>query len=151
MKEPVDHILRPQLPWREDPGMTECGYDAVKVSTLTRNQYAARLRDMGQQRCAMVTCMTCTSTYQRWAPWEDDPRRALGREIEWEVGAYYSRSLRRGLRLRDELEAIAALIGAHRDEFLGHIANTEGRRDWLEKKAQSQSAKTNQVKPRGGL
>jgi hypothetical protein len=119
VKEPVDHILRPQLPWRTDPGMTECGYDATKVPTLTREQYAARLKDMGQQRCAMVTCMTCTSTYQRWARWEDDPRRALGREIEWEVGAYYSRDSRRGFRLRDELQAIAA--GGNADALRIHL------------------------------
>jgi hypothetical protein len=31
MKEPVDHILRPALPWRGDEGaITECGYDANK-------------------------------------------------------------------------------------------------------------------------
>ena len=145
MNGPVDHILRPQLPWRSDAGMTECGYDAAKVSTLTRDLYAARLRDMGQQRCALVTCMTCPSTYQRWAPWEDDPRRALGREIEWEVGAYYSRDSRRGFRLRDELQAIAALIEAHRDEFTAHVANTEQRRAWLEMKAASAKAKPKTV------
>ncbi len=32
MKEPVDHILRPKLPWRTGEGaITECGYDAAKV------------------------------------------------------------------------------------------------------------------------
>lgn len=150
MKEPVDHILRPQLPWRTDPGMTECGYDASKVPTLTREQYAARLKDMGQQRSAMLTCMTCTSTYQRWARWEDDPRRALGREIEWEVGAYYSRDSRRGFRLRDEMEAIAALIEAHRDEFDAHVTATVQRRSWLEKKADL-AAKPKQKPMPGGI
>jgi hypothetical protein len=58
MKEPVDHILRPQLPWRTGGGITECGYDASKVQTLTREEYFARLKDLGQQRCAMMTCMT---------------------------------------------------------------------------------------------
>lgn len=50
MKEPVDHILRPQLPWRRDSGMTECGYDATKVSALTRPEYFTRLKELGQQR-----------------------------------------------------------------------------------------------------
>lgn len=36
MKQPVDHILRPSLPWRTDPPMTECGYDASTVTTLTQ-------------------------------------------------------------------------------------------------------------------
>mgnify|MGYP001599520162 CR=1 FL=1 len=37
MKEPVDHVLRPRLPWRSpsDPAITECGYDASKVKTIT--------------------------------------------------------------------------------------------------------------------
>ena len=53
MKEPVDHILRPQLPWRTDGGITECGYNAEKVSTLTRAAYFDRLKNLGQQRTAI--------------------------------------------------------------------------------------------------
>ncbi len=39
VKEPVDHILRPRLPWRDgsEGAITECGYDATKVKTLTRS------------------------------------------------------------------------------------------------------------------
>lgn len=33
MKEPVDHILRPSLPWREASAMTECGLNAASVKT----------------------------------------------------------------------------------------------------------------------
>ena len=48
MKEPVDHILRPLLPWRSSEGaITECGYDASKVKALTRPQYFERLKDLG--------------------------------------------------------------------------------------------------------
>ena len=52
MKEPVDHILRPRLPWRSesDPALTECGYNASSVKTLTREEFSARLKDWGQQR-----------------------------------------------------------------------------------------------------
>lgn len=134
MKDPVDHILRPHLPWRCDSGaITECGYDASKVKTLTREEYFARLKDMGQQRTALMTCMTCSNTAQRWGSWEDDPRLALHREIEWEGGWRHTGN-KRGQRLKDELFAIAALIAAHREEFDAAIAATEQQREWLAKK-----------------
>jgi len=137
MKEPVDHILRPCLPWRSEADMTECGYDAAKVKTLTREQFFQREKDLGKQRTAMLTCMTCSDTARRWGRWGDDPRLALQREIEWERGHNYWARARddRGQRLKDELFAIASLIEAHREEFDAFIATTEQRRDWLEKKA----------------
>lgn len=147
MKEPVDHILRPQLPWRTDAGITECGMDASKVPTLSREQYLARLKDMGRQRTAILTCMTCQTTAQRWGTWEDDPRKALGREIEWETGW---RRHERPVRLRDELLAVAALIDAHRDEFDAHVTATEQRRAWNEQKA-AHAAKPKQPRQPGGL
>lgn len=142
MKEPVDHILRPQLPWRTgEPGMTECGYDASKVKTLTREQYFERRNELGQQRCAMVTCMTCSGTAERHPTWEEEPRSALAREIQWERPGYLYHQDRNGMRLRDELLAVADLIANHRDEFLSHIEVARQRREWLEKKAEHEQAK----------
>lgn len=138
MKEPVDHILRPRLPWREsDEGaITECGYDASKVKTLTRSEFFQREKDLGKQRTAMLMCMTCSDTARRWGTWDDDPRLALQREIEWERGTSYWRAHDdRGQRLKDELNAIATLIEAHRDEFEATITANGQRREWLEKKA----------------
>lgn len=138
MKEPVDHILRPRLPWRcaDEGAITECGYDATKVKTLTRDEFFRRAKDLGQQRAALLTCMTCSDTAKRWGTWDDDPRLALHREIEWERGGYYRRSRDdRGHRLKDELLAIKTLIEAHRDEFEATIAAGEQRREWLEMKA----------------
>lgn len=133
MKEPVDHILRPTLPWRGDEGMiTECGYDATKVNTLTRAEYFQRVTDFGKQRAAMLTCMTCASTAQRWGTWDDDPRLALEREIQWERG--WSRE-NRGQRLKDELLAIAVLIDEHHEAFEAIITENVQRREWIEKKA----------------
>lgn len=140
MKEPVDHILRPRLPWRSDGAITECGFDASKVKTLTRDEYAARFKELGRQRAAMLTCMTCADTAARWGTWEGDPRKAMEREIAWEGAGRYARE-DRGQRLKDELIAIAALIEAHREEFDAHIAETVGRRDWLEKKAAHEGRK----------
>lgn len=137
MKEPVDHILRPRLPWRSpsDPAITECGYDATKVKTLTRDEFFARLKDLGQQRSALMTCMTCSDTAKRWPTWEVDPRKALEREINWECGW---RNRNEGKRLLDELRAIAALIAVHEDEYL---ANLE-RQAWRDRKAARASYST---------
>lgn len=133
MREPVDHILRPQLPWRTDAGITECGFDASKVKTVTRAEFLSRLKDLGQQRTAMLTCMTCSDTARRWGTWDDDPRKALEREIIWETGW---RGNDRGDRLRDELLAISDLVKNHREEFDAHISATEQRRSWNDRKAE---------------
>ncbi len=153
MKEPVDHILRPSLPWRPgEAAITECGYDASKVKALTRPEFFEREKALGKQRMAMMTCMTCSDTARRWGRWEDDPRLALQREIEWERGQnYWARSREdRGHRLLDELSAIAALIEAHRDEFDAAVTENEKRRAWNEKKAEM--AERPKPKPsRGGF
>jgi hypothetical protein len=135
VKEPVDHILRPQLPWRigHEGAVTECGYDASKIKTLTRDEFAARFKELGQKRMMMLTCMTCYDTARRHGTWEDDPRGAVGREIDWEIRFW--RSNDRGQRLKDELIAIAALIEAHKEEFANIMTSNVQRREWLEKKA----------------
>lgn len=136
MKEPVDHIMRPQLPWRTGEGaITECGLNAASVPTITRAAFFSRRTTMGQQRTAILTCMTCSETAQRWSAWDDDPRQAMQRELTWERGFAYWHDNDRGTRLRDELLTIAALIEAHRDEFDAAMAEIEQRREWLEKKA----------------
>lgn len=137
VKQPVDHILRPRLPWRapHEAPITECGYDATKVPTVTRATYFERLKAMGQQRCALFTCMTCADTARRWGTWDDDPRLAVEREIAWERGNYYWTSRTdRGERLRDELTAIAQLIASHRAEFEAELTAIAERRVWNEKK-----------------
>src|SRR5262249_8391484 len=135
---PVDHILRPRLPWRSDEQMiTECGYNPASVKTLTREQYLQRKKELGAQRCAMLTCMTCAQTADRWgAGWSDDPRLALAREIEWERGGhYYMAREDRGQRLKDELLAIADLIVAHKEEFDTAVQTAVARREWNDRKA----------------
>jgi hypothetical protein len=136
MKEPVDHILRPRLPWRANAAaITECGYDGSKVKTITREQFHQRLKDYGRQRTAMLTCMTCGETAERHKTWDDDPRRAIEREVIWECAGSQWGNEDRGTQLKDELIAIAALIEAHRSEFDAIIQTNVQRREWLEKKA----------------
>lgn len=149
MKDPVDHILRPSLPWRDGPGMTECGLDASKTPTVTRAQYFERRKDLGQQRCAMMTCMTCSGTAERHPTWEEDPRGALHREIEWEGGNWRYNRDRNGVRLRDELFAIASIVAEHRAAFDALVTESERRREWLEKKAAMTAPKPKQSSPRG--
>jgi len=126
----VDHIERPRLPWRseDEAALTECGFSAVKVKTLTRSEFFRRLKEYGQQRTAMLTCMTCVNTAQAWSTWEDDPRCALGRELAWE-GARWRTD--HGHRLRDELRAIALLIESHPEEFAKLLHGVTGAVDFL--------------------
>lgn len=126
MKEPVDHVLRPRLPWRDTEGaITECGCDAT---------------EMGQQRTAVLTCMTCSDTARRWADWAVDPRHALQREIEWETRGRWSHDDGRR-RLFFELKAIEIVISAHRDEFEHEVAKLQGTAEWQVKKKEIQAAK----------
>lgn len=139
MKEPVDHILRSLLPWRAAQFVTECGINAQSVKTLSRDEYSRRLKDLGQQRTALLTCMTCTNTFERYATWEVDPRLAVAREIDWE-GAQWNRFSgnvvnHHGTRLRDELLAIAELIERHKAEFAELTEAEEIRRFFAEEGA----------------
>jgi hypothetical protein len=152
VKEPVDHIIRPSLPWRRDIGITECGYDASKVKAITRQEFFEREKDLGKQRCAMVTCMTCSDTTKRYGAWEDDPRTAIGREVTWERGEYWGRGRSdRGVLLKEELLAIEVLIAAHRDEFDSIIDANRQRREWLEKKAAMKQKPSPPKPPRPNL
>lgn len=144
MKEPVDHIIRPRLPWRSGGDITECGYDATKAKSLTREDFFRRLKEYGEQRSALLTCMTCMSTAKRWPTWQDDPRLAISREAEWE-GAHWSSFMqttrdKRGHLLRDELLAVESLIAAHPDEFRELLASIDARRQWLDRKSKNERA-----------
>lgn len=142
MKEPVDHIIRPQLPWRKngEGAVTECGYDATKVKSITRGDFFKRIKNIGKQRTAMVTCMTCADTASRWGTWEDDPRPALDREIVWEMTRNYRND--RGQRLKNELLAIADLIEKHKEEFDAFIDQHIKQQEWNEMKARKKEKKS---------
>ena len=133
MKEPVDHILRPSLPWRlnSEGAITECGYDASKVKTLTRTEFF-QTRKRPRQAANRHAHLHDVRRYgAQVGNVEDDPRLALQRELEWE---FRYRRNDRGVRLRDELTAISGLVEKHKDEFLSLISEIENRRAWLEKK-----------------
>lgn len=141
MKEPVDHIVRSRLPWRDPsaPSITECGYDAAKVRSITRDQHAARVKEFGKQRAAMFTCMTCAQTVENWETWDEDPRRAVGREVEWESCRWGKNE--RGCQLKDELESLAELAANHAAEFSELIRKRREQRDWNARKEKPQKPK----------
>jgi len=139
MKQPLDHIQRPLLPWRDaSDSITECGHDASKVPTITRKEFFDRLTEYGQQRTALFTCMTCSDTAKRHPTWEEDPRGALLREIEWE---YRWRKVEREHRLKDELLAIQILIENNRDEFDGLLSMSMQRQEWQARKKEKAQGK----------
>ena len=139
---PLDHLSRPPLPWRA-PHLTECGksLDTIDPSRIvSRDELRKRVADIGQKRAAFSTCMTCWSTAGRWP---DDSGTALYREMQvvWRTPpSYYDYEPRRSEgearrshdeakarrdRFVGELEAIQALIEAHREEFDGYLAGLD--------------------------
>jgi len=82
---PVDHVARPRLPWRSAPHLTECGKDLARfdlVRIITTNALIARIRDLGRQRAAYTTCMTCWGAARRHRSDRPDPLRVISRELE---------------------------------------------------------------------
>lgn len=121
---PLEHIERAALPWR-DERLTECGLPTAGHPVLTRDQWIEKVRQLGKQRAAFTTCMTCWEAAQRNAAWSDDPVRAITRAAsDW----------RRKDLFADELRAIALLLDAHREEYretlagLGNVGDLAARR-----------------------
>jgi hypothetical protein len=112
VSERVEHVARPRIPWRDNGVRTECGLPAAAHPVISRAAFTAKLRQLGKQRTAMTTCMTCFNTALRWPTWEENPAACLGRETQ----AYRTDKAR---ELNDELRAIALLVSRHREEFDG--------------------------------
>lgn len=113
----LTHIERSPLPWRPERA-TECGLDATKHPTWSRDEAQAKQQEMGKQRFSLFVCMTCMGTASRHYTWEDDPASCLVRHAQpMALGVYRRDHTEEKRRFADELRAIAALIEAHRDEF----------------------------------
>ncbi len=106
---PIDHVQRLALPWRTHV-LTECGLPVEGHPVISREVFIERVKEFGQSRTMMMTCMTCYETTRRHPTFEQDPARALQREIPgWYAG--------KPCLLSRELRAIAILVDRHRDEF----------------------------------
>lgn len=124
MKTPMEHVLRSPLPWRADEeAKTECGKLAIDVAkSITFDDLVRKVKDQGQQRAAMSTCMTCMgrADFRRLQDWDSCPGSLLYRESQHEPGHAWN-PVHEDSLLDRELRAIAALVEAHRDEFDGYI------------------------------
>lgn len=128
------HIRRVQLPWRDDPGLTECGLDAAKFETVNYDDFADKLKEQGQARASLSTCMTCWQTMDRyrgyWSAGKRDFRtpsliQVLDRELSRHVSHWSHREESAGRRLRHELEAMVQMVAMDRLTFEGIIAELE--------------------------
>lgn len=115
MSDPMEHVKREGLPWREDwDELTECGRKTIDVAeVVTREEMVAKVKRQGKTRAALSSCMSCWNTMGGYQPWSEDPASAMSRECR----PVWGQANERDDRVRRELRAIAALIVAHRDEF----------------------------------
>lgn len=113
----LTHIERSSLPWRPEH-KTECGLDASRHPTWTREEAAKLKNDLGSRRFSMHVCMTCDGTASRHQTWEEDPASCMVRHAHPLVRGWGGSGRPvEARRFADELRAIAGLIEAHRDEF----------------------------------
>ena len=126
--DPLDHVRRPDLPWRAAT-FTECGRPLADVkSYIERDELIERLRKDGQARTAYTVCMTCWQTARRWKTFAEDPVQAIHREV-------YGYRVGEEEQLRVELRGLAALADKYREEFdefvqgMGQTARFERRRN----------------------
>lgn len=107
-KASVTHVLRPPIPWRSSPPLTECGLPSASHPVMTREEFLRKVKELGQRRTAMIVCMTCYDTALRHPSWQENPASCLAREVQshWRDGRFVR-----------ELRAIAALVARHPDEF----------------------------------
>lgn len=144
---PKAHVLRPALPWRDGPVLTECGHlPDDKAPVLGREEFAARLKKWGQARTSLTTCMTCWQAVDRHqlATWEASPVAVMYREAErarhrgWPAGASRDDPVSRQLHL--ELVALAELASRHREEFQGIVTGLEAAPSLAERRRQRRRA-----------
>ena len=131
MKDPVDHIVRPTVPWR-DPDLTQCGRSVADVAkVVSLDEARRRWRDQGEARASFTLCMTCVQTADRHrVDWDSNPigivsREATALDYVWQSRGRredHDQDLAQATRLTHELRAIAMLIDAHRDEFEAAVA-----------------------------
>jgi hypothetical protein len=109
----IVHVQRPPLPWRKEHHRTECGLPVAGHPVIGREEFKAKVKREGVRRAQVTTCQTCLDTANRHPSWEEDPVRAVGREMErWRWGGPRERN-----PFRDELLALAALVERHPEEF----------------------------------
>lgn len=138
--EPMAHLPRPSLPWREGQPLAECGLRTEGLPLITRAEVLARVRRGGRQQAFRSVCATCWETANRWSDWEHDPLDAMAREVS-PVGG------RRTPLILEELLALAELARAHPEEFQALVDDLHVTR--RAKAAQAARRTRRAVAPRG--
>lgn len=143
VKGPVHHILRARLPWRDGPDRTECGHLASEMALVwTRDEAVVQFKELGEQRMAMLTCMTCLHTANRWPTWETSPVAVMDRECSregWHFPQYPDPEHQAEKNLLErELRALAALAAAHSEEFKDTVQGLAETGDLAAKRAARQ-------------
>lgn len=118
----LTHVERSLLPWRRER-ITECGLDASRHPTWTREAALTKAKEYGRQRFSLFVCMTCWQCVERHATWDEDPASCMVRHAE-PMRAWGGPSEQKRL-FADELRAIAALIETHREEY-DHMVKSFG-------------------------
>jgi hypothetical protein len=121
----ITHIERSPLPWRPERA-TECGLDASRHPTWTREQAKEKEKALGRQRFSLFVCMTCFCTMDRHSTWQEDPASCLVRHASPMATTRWGRGLEPDFekrRFADELRAISALVAEHREEFDALVGN----------------------------
>lgn len=122
MEDPVTHVRRPAAPWRPsapDLDLTECGRPLADVPAqylTSREELVRYVKEVGKQRAAFTTCMTCADTIDRHESWDLNPVAVMGRD-GLPSHRWGGRPTPRQQRARLEMFALALLVEAHRDEF----------------------------------
>lgn len=121
---PLNHIARPNLPWRDDE-LTECGKPAADIAgeVLTRDEAHTLVRQLGKTRFSFVTCVTCWQTAEWNHGWEVSPTQVIAREAK--RASQWTRGTGTNERLDHELRALAALVDAHREEFASYLTGLD--------------------------
>ena len=98
--------------------LTECGIDAARYPTWTRDEAFAQLDKLGKQRFGLFVCMTCWGTAGRHSTWDVDPASCMVRHADRHTFSAKGRWRRdEAVQFAAELRALGLLVAAHRDEF----------------------------------
>jgi len=119
--EPIAHIARSPLPWRDPADNdTECGKPVSGFAKVIPWGEAVWLvKKHGMQRAAFLLCMTCCETANRYGwrirartreneqlTFAESPTERIGREFG-----------KRREQMDAELRAMGELVARHREEF----------------------------------
>lgn len=126
--EVLQHISRPDLPWRRAT-LTRCGREIAELAAdrvVTVDEARKKVDRLGKTRAVMFLCMTCIDRWHAWPEWDESPAGLIGRYSE---GASWARRNEDGESrfdgLNRELRALAILAQRYEPEFRELLSDQE--------------------------